>query len=160
MNGEQATAAPDSVASATSLVLLKDTPVHLMVLNEVSTKEHIAGHRFKLRVDKPVMLQGTVVIPVGTNAWGELLNAETSGNLGRAGRLSARLTHIELKGQSIAIVGETSAKGRTATAETVVGVLSLGIFGLFAKGNNAKIKAGERITAFVASDTPIATSRQ
>lgn len=137
------------------IVIPRDTPVHLMVLNEVSTKDHVAGHRFKLRVDKPVEVGGVVVIPVATPAWGELMSAESSGNLGKAGSLVARLTHVDLNGTMIRVTGDTTAKGRTATAETVVAVLGMGLLGLFAKGNNAKIKAGERITGFVEIDTPI-----
>jgi len=36
-----------------------------------------------------------------------------------------------------------------------MGVLSLGLLGLFAKGNNAKIKAGEQMTAFKSDDVII-----
>lgn len=45
-------------------ILPKDTPVHLMVVNEVTTKTHQAGHRFKLRVNKSVMLNGQIILPV------------------------------------------------------------------------------------------------
>lgn len=129
-----------------------DTPVHLMTLTEVSTKTDTEGRRFKLRVNEDVVVAGKTVIAKGSLAWGEVTSAESSGNLGKGGRLTARLLYVDVNGQKVPIEGDTSAKGRTATAETVVGVLSLGLLGLFAKGNNAKIKAGEKITAFVAED--------
>lgn len=137
------------------IVIPRDTPVHLMTLTEVTTKTDMVGHKFKLRVNEDVVLEGKTVIAKGTLAWGEVTSAESSGNLGKAGSLSARLLYIDRKGQRIPIEGDTSARGRTATAETVVGVLGLGIFGLFAKGNNAKIKAGEKITAFIAEDVEL-----
>lgn len=137
------------------IVIPRDTPVHLMTLTEVTTKTDMVGHKFKLRVNEDVVLEGKTVIAKGTLAWGEVTSAESSGNLGKAGSLSARLLYIDRKGQRIPIEGDTSARGRTATAETVVGVLGLGIFGLFAKGNNAKIKAGEKITAFIAEDVKL-----
>ncbi|QUL37738.1 hypothetical protein [Erythrobacter sp. JK5] len=130
----------------------RDTPVRLMVLNEVSTKDHEPGHKFKLRVDAPVLVDGEEVIPVGTIAWGELLTAEKSGNVGRSGKLSARLLHIDLDGREIPIDGEASADGKSGKGETIMGVIGLGVLGLFAKGNNAKLKAGEKMTAFVADD--------
>lgn len=139
-------------APAETIVVPKDTPVHLMTLTEVTTKTDTAGTRFKLRVNEDVIIDGSAVIPKGTLAWGEVTSAESSGNLGKSGRLTARLLFIELSGQRIPIEGDTSAKGKSGTAETVVGVLSLGLLGLFAKGNNAKIKAGEKSTAFVAND--------
>lgn len=137
------------------LILPQDTPVHLMVLTEVTTKEHGAGHRFKLRVQEPVLIDGTTVIPLGATAWGEVLSAEQSGNLGKSGKLSARLLYIEAGDFRIPLAGETSSKGKSGTAETVMGVLGLGVFGLFAKGNNAKIKAGERMIVFTSEPTEL-----
>lgn len=137
-----------------------DTPVHLMVLNEVTTKTHPAGHRFPLRVDKPVMVGQHVAIPVGAKAWGEVTTAAASGNVGKPGSLSARLLYVEVEGRELAISGETSARGKGGGAETVMGILALGPLGLFAKGNNAKIKAGERMTAFTVGDFPLTPPQQ
>ena len=142
------------VASNT-ITITRDTPVHLMVLNEVSTKDHQAGHRFRLRVDKPVMIDGVQAIPAGATAWGELTDAERSGNVGKSGSLTARLSHIDLNGVRIPIEGGTTADGKSGKGETILGVLAMGPLGLFAKGNNAKIKAGERMTAFVQQDVEL-----
>lgn len=149
----------NATAPAPKAILLpRDTPVHLMTLTEVSTKTDTQGHKFKLRVNEDVVLSGMTVIARGSLAWGEVTSAESSGNLGKGGRLTARLLYVDVNGQRVPIEGDTSAKGRTATAETVVGVLGLGLLGLFAKGNNAKIKAGEKITAFVAEDIELAAT--
>ncbi len=144
-------------ASPTQLLLAKDTPIHLMVLNEVSTKVNTAGFRFPLLVNQPVIVDGKTMVPVGTKAWGEVVTAEKSGNVGKSGRLAARLLYIDLAGRHIAISGETQAKGKSGTEETVMGVIGLGVLGLFAKGNNAKIKAGELMTAFTVQDEPFAS---
>ena len=157
---QEAASAPAAIvlpepAAPSALLLPRDTPVHLMVLNEVSTKDHDAGHRFRLRVDKPVVVAGRTLVPAGTPAWGELTEAQSSGNAGKSGKLSARLTHIELGGLAIPIEGGTTADGKSGKGETLLGVLAMGPLGLFAKGNNAKIKAGEKMTAFVAEDTEL-----
>ena len=155
---------PPSAPTVAPQVLARDTPVHLMVLNEVTTKTHPAGHRFALRVDQPVMLGERIVIPVGARAWGEVTRADSSGNVGKPGSLNAHLLYVEVDDRQLPITGETAARGKGGGAETVIGVLALGPLGLFAKGNNAKIKAGERMTAFTASDfmlaspTPAATT--
>lgn len=129
-----------------------DTPVRLMVLTEVSTKDHSPGHRFRLRVNDPVIANGKEVIPVGAIAWGELMSAEKSGNVGKSGKLSARLLYIEHDGREIALDGEAQSEGKSGKGETILGVLAAGPLGLFAKGNNAKLKAGEMMTAFIAED--------
>ncbi|ASK88357.1 hypothetical protein SPHFLASMR4Y_01609 [Sphingorhabdus sp. SMR4y] len=147
---------PETETEATALQILpKDTPVHLMVLNEVTTKTHQAGHRFKLRVNKPVMLDGRVIMPVGALAWGEVTAADDSGNVGRSGKMAANLLYVDVNGTRFPISGGTTSKGKSGTAETIMGVLALGPLGLFAKGNNAKIKAGELMTAFTSESVTV-----
>jgi len=135
------------------LVLKRDTPVHFMVVSEVTTKTHTQGHRFRLRVDKPVFVDGVLALPVGTTAWGEVLAAKKSGNAGKSGSLEARLLYVE--GYRVPISGNNEAKGAGGGAETALGIIALGPLGLLAKGNNAKIKAGELMTGFVEQDTAI-----
>lgn len=138
-----------------AFLLRRDTPIHFMVVSEVTTKTHLAGHRFKLRVDKPVIIDGVVAIPVGATAWGEVLAAKKSGNVGKAGSLEAKLLYVESGGIQIPVSGTNSAKGAGRGGETALGIFALGPFGLFAKGNNATIKAGELMTGFVERDTEI-----
>lgn len=155
----QAAGSPAVTAAAgavpAGIIVRRDTPVHLMVMSEVSTKERGIGYRFKLRVNQPIIVGGAVVIPVGTLAWGEVTSASSSGNVGKSGTLSAKLLHIDLNGTLVPLTGETQAAGKSGSGEAVMAVLALGVFGLFAKGNNAKIKAGELMTGFVAADTPV-----
>ncbi|OWQ96225.1 hypothetical protein CDQ91_11915 [Sphingopyxis witflariensis] len=153
-------APPVVVANATErgvpmLLLKRDTPIHFMVISEVTTKTHMAGHRFRLRVDKPVLVDGITVLPVGAIAWGEVMQAKSSGNVGKSGSLEARLVYVENNGFRIPVTGNNSAKGASGGGETALGILALGPLGLFAKGNNAKIKAGELMTGFVEQDTEI-----
>jgi hypothetical protein len=140
---------------AVDVVIPRDTPVHLMVVKEVSTKTHQAGHLFPLRVDKAVVINGKTIIPIGAKAWGEVLSAESSGMAGKSGKLSARLLYVEVGNARVVIDGERAATGKSGTAETIMGVIGLGVFGLFARGNNAKLKAGEMFTAFTKEDTAV-----
>lgn len=138
-----------------AVVLRRDTPIHFMVVSEVTTKTHLAGHRFRLRVDRPVVVDGVTIIAVGATAWGEVLAAKKSGNVGKAGSLEAKLLYVESGGIQIPVSGTNSARGAGGGGETALGILALGPLGLFAKGNNAKIKAGELMTGFVEQDTQI-----
>lgn len=137
---------------AHSPVLLKrDTPVLLMAVTEVSTATALAGTRIKLRVHQAIAIDGKVVVPVGTPAFGTVVSAEDSGGLGKSGRMTARLQHISLGDADIPLDGEMSAKG-TGAGSAGVAVLFTGVVGLFHRGNNAKIKAGEILTGFVSED--------
>lgn len=145
----------DEPAHPHSLNIPRDTPIHLMVVSEVTTKTHSVGHRFRLRVDQPVVIDGATVIPVGATAWGQVTSATSSGNVGKSGTLSAELLYVEAGDTRIAIDGQTASKGKSGTGEVVMGVIGLGLLGLLAKGNNAKIKAGEKMTAFTIEDTSV-----
>lgn len=131
--------------------LAQDTPVELMAVAEVSTADVAPGTVFKLRVNRPVTVDGRVVIPVGTPAFGEVISATDSGGLGKSGRMTARLLRIRLGEADIPLEGEMSAKG-TGAGSAGVAILFAGVAGFFHRGNNAKIKAGEILAGFIGED--------
>jgi hypothetical protein len=143
--------APPS-APAGTILIERDTVVRLMVLHEVSTRNAKPGDRFVLRVDEPVVAGGATVIPVGTKAWGEVLDAKKSGSVGKGGRLSARLLHIDVGGEQVPISGESRSKGEKGSTQVAMGMLGLGPLALFAPGNHAKLKAGEIFSAYLEAD--------
>jgi hypothetical protein len=146
---EEPPAPPQAPAA---LTLPKGTMVRLMVLNEVNSRDHRAGHRFVLRVDEDVKAGPVTVIPVGAKAWGEVLSAEGTGGVGKSGRLSAKLLYVEAAGQKIPLEGDRQSKGGDNTAAVVGAVVGLGILGLLTKGNNATLKAGEIINGYTVDD--------
>ncbi|RDV06245.1 hypothetical protein DXH95_02065 [Sphingorhabdus pulchriflava] len=125
-----------------------------MATKEVSTADVTAGTRFKLRLNKPVIIAEGLTIPVGTWAHGEVVSATDSGGLGKSGKMSARLLYLEYGSNKIPLEGEISTKG-TGAGSAGAAVIFAGVAGLFHRGNNAKIKAGEIINAFVAQDTTL-----
>jgi hypothetical protein len=135
-----------------TILVDRDTMVRLMVVNEVSTKVARAGDRFVLRVDEDVVIGGVKVVPVGTKAWGEVLRAEESGAVGKAGRLSARLLYVDLPDARLPIRGDQVDKGPGGAGSTVLAVVGLGVLGLFTRGTNAKLKAGDIFNGYVAED--------
>lgn len=145
--GNSAAAAP----SVTAILIQRDTPVELMATREVSTANVTPGTRFKLRVNKPILIQDKPVVPAGAWAFGEVVTAQDSGGLGKSGRMTARLLYLQLGDAQIPLEGQTSAKG-TGAGSAGVAVLFTGIVGFFHRGNNAKIKAGELLNGFVSED--------
>jgi hypothetical protein len=142
-----------------SVLVQRDTPVRLMVLNEVSTRSVKAGDKFVLRVDEDVVVGGVTVVPVGAKAWGEVVSAESSGALGRSGKLEARLLYIEAGGERIPIGGENRSAGQSGGRQVTMGIVGLGLaaplaapLALFAPGNNARLKAGDIYSAFIERD--------
>src|SRR5690348_1673595 len=106
------TAPPPPVDPA--VLLAQDTPVELMAVAEVSTAKAYPGMIFRLRVNRPIEIDGRIVIPVGTPAYGEVLDAQASESLGRSGRMNARLLCIRYGDIVIPLEGSLSAKGTGA----------------------------------------------
>lgn len=137
------------VASEKRLLLVRDSLVRLMVVVEVSTRNSQAGDHFELRVHEPVIVDGRILIPVGTKAWGEVVESEPSASTGQPGRLAAKLSHIEIGLNRIPLSGNREHAGERAATQMAIGMIALGPFALLAKGNNARLRAGELFSGYV-----------
>jgi hypothetical protein len=126
-----------------------------MVTKEVNSRTARPGDRFVLRVDEDVQVDGKTVIPTGAKAVGEVISAEENGAVGKAGTMSARLLHIELGDERVPIHGEEKTKGAKGTDRVLMSVVGFGVLGLLARGNNAKLKAGDIFNGYIAEDVLI-----
>jgi hypothetical protein len=135
-----------------ALLVPKDTMVRLMVLNEVNTHDSKPGSRFVLRVDENVTVGGTVVIPVGARAWGEVTSVKENGAVGKAGVIGARLLHVDVGTAQVALSGEERSKGNKGGDRVVLAMAGFGLFGLLARGSQGKLKAGFIFNGYVAED--------
>jgi hypothetical protein len=144
---------------APAIILKAGTLVHLMVLKEVTTQTAYVGQEFVMQVNDDVLVDGVKVIPLGTKAFGEIVAAERSGLVGKSGKLATRLAYIDARGDHIPLTGEAHTAGTHGAATTVAAtvgfaMMGAGPLGLLTRGTNAKLKAGEIITGYVANDTP------
>lgn len=144
-------ASPSAPATAAT-VIAKDTMVRLMVLKEVNSRDHGVGHRFVLRVDEDVKVNGVTVIPVGAKGWGEVVASDGTDSAGRSGRINARLLHVEVDGRQVPLKGDRQSSGRGGTGQAVASLIAFGPLGLLMKGNNATLKAGEIINGYTIAD--------
>lgn len=147
--------APAVAAPLPATVLPKNTMLRLMVLSEVNSRDHKAGYRFKLRVDEDVVVDGVKLVPIGAMAWGEVTNAEGTGSAGKSGKIGAKLLYLDLDGRQVPLSGDRQTNGSGGTGQMVGGIVAFGVFGLFMKGNNASIKAGEIINGYTLEDVAL-----
>ena len=145
--------APPAPAPLPKLVLPKGTMIRLMVTKEVNSRDNHPGDRFVLRVDEDVKVGGVIVIPVGAKGWGEVIDTAKSGGVGKSGKLDARLLYVETNGQKIELDGQRQSSGGPGAGNVVAGVVAFGPFGLFMKGGNASLKAGEILNGYTLSDS-------
>lgn len=143
---------PVAAAEAPRLVLVKrDTPLDLIATREITSASAKAGDMFTLAVNTPVKIDGVTVIPFMTKATGEVTISTSAGGLGRNGTMAAHLLHLTLGDARIPITGEVTNAGGGA-GSTALAVAFGGVVGLFHRGNDGRIKAGQRVAAFVAED--------
>lgn len=141
-------------AAAELPVIPPGTAVELMVLSEVSTRNAVAGTPVKLRLNKPVVVDGVTILPVGTPAFGVVEASKDSGMALQRGTLGVRLTHLETAGQTIKLDSRVTVKSRGGSADDALKVIMVPLYALFAPANSAKLKAGELLTASIAGGAP------
>ena len=139
-------------ASPELLVLPAGSVIELMVLREVDSDRAKPGDPVKLRVNSPVKVRGIVVVPAGTAARGEVTASKKSGLLLQRGKLGVDITSITLGGQEIALKTMLDQHARGGKSDDIVKVLLVPEWLLFARGNSAKLKAGELLSAELAGD--------
>jgi hypothetical protein len=149
--------AQSAAQSADTIILKRDTPVQLLATKEISTADVNTGSQFKLRINEPITVGARTIVPVGAWAIGEVTSATESGGLGKSGKMQARLLYIEMGNVRIPLQGDIAVKGQGAGSAGMA-VLFSGAAGLFHRGNNAKIKAGELVHGFVAEDVTLDVS--
>jgi hypothetical protein len=140
---------PTTSQATSGITVPNGRPVRLMVMDEVTSRTAHVGERFKLRVDADVNVGAVRVMPTGTTAWGEITLLEKNGAVGKSGNISARLLYIDLPSGPIPLRSDQSGRGDQNTADVVLAVFGFGLLGLFNRGNNAKLKAGDIFTGYI-----------
>ena len=140
-------------------MLRAGTPVMLRTLNNLTTKgKHLkVGDRFSLEVADPVLLNGQVVIPVGSNAVGEVTSIRNKGMWGKSGNIETRLLYISTNERRIRISGSAADKGVKAGGGAIA--TSAIIFlpaGFFMTGTSAVIPLGTAVNGIIDEDVPVA----
>ena len=156
----QATPAPPIAAPPTTNAILRvGTEVPLRLSQELTTKGKRlrVGHRFNLETSEAVMVNGVVVIPVGSRAVGEVTDVRNKGMWGKSGKLAARLLYVTVNGRQIRLSGAFDDKGVAGGVGAVA--VSAIVFlpaGFFMTGTSAMVPAGTIIKAFTDEDVPLA----
>lgn len=124
--------------------------IRLMVMREVNSSKAKPGDVVKLIVDQPFEIDG-VTVPAGTPAFGTVQDAKDAGAALQRGKLEVRLNHIALGDRLLPLRGDLLDRGEGGKSDDAAKVLLAPIYILFARGNVAKLRAGEIVYAEIAS---------
>ena len=154
-----AVAAPIAAPATSNAVLRTGTPVPLKLLEELTTakKKLRVGQRFRMETSEPVMMNGSIVIPVGSPAVGEITDVRNKGMWGKSGHLGARILYVTVNGRQIRLTGAFDDKG-VAGGIGAVAVAALVFLpaGFFMTGTSAIVPMGSTVKGFVDEDVPLA----
>jgi hypothetical protein len=119
-------------------------------------KELRVGQRVPLEVAEAVMLNGQVVIPVGSPGMGEITTVRNKGMWGKSGGITGRVLYVRVGDRQIRLSGSFDDKGVTGTVGVVAAIAFIPVAGFFTTGTSAVIPAGAPISAFLDEDVPVA----
>ncbi|HWR13835.1 MAG TPA: hypothetical protein VN577_03345 [Terriglobales bacterium] len=137
-----------SAASTRFVTIPAGTYLNVRTIDAIDSEKNQIGDRFQATLQEPLMLDGVVIAPRGTDVYGRLSQAKDAGKLSGTPELRLELVEMVLNQQRIPLVtGEYELKGdsRTAgTAKKAAGGAALGaIIGAIAGGGKgAAIGAG------------------
>ena len=144
-------------APAGNVVVLKaGTMVSLELVNEVNSKMN-PGQTVDFRVMSDVKADGVVVIPAGSSAKGQVLNASKNKMLGTPGEVTIQVKSVNaIDGTRIPLSGSSfTSEGDSKLVTSLVLTFLCG-FGFLMKGGSGIITPGTTFDATVASNTDIA----
>lgn len=117
--------APATTWAQRNAVIPAGTRLTVRLNEELSTANRRRGSVFSARVEKPVMANGRVVVPVGTLAYGKILDVDRNRRVGRP-KLDGTLTSLMLGGREVPIVTDTvGAEGKRGGGLAKVGAGTL-----------------------------------
>src|SRR5436190_19220 len=151
--------APILAPTTTNAVLRVGTEVPVRLLEELTTKGKNlrVGNRFRMETSEPIMVQGVVVIPVGSPVVGEIIDVRNKGMWGKSGHLGARILYVTVNGRQIRLSGAFDDKGVAGGVGAVA--VSAIVFlpaGFFMTGTSAKVPVGTVVKSFVDEDVQLA----
>lgn len=151
--------APTPMVVGTTLVAGQSTlPANAEVLlsmnEEITSKKNRQGDTFAMTVVHDVSQNGTVIIPRGSRAMGEITWLTGKGAFGKSGKMNVELRYVEVGGRRIPIQGSYRQEGEGNTAATVGAIIAVGVFSAFVTGRTAIIPQGRELMAHTKEDLP------
>jgi hypothetical protein len=125
------TLAPAQTWAQGSVVIPAGTRITVRLNEELSTANSRKGAQFSTRVEKPIVVDGRVVVPVGAIAYGRILDVERNKRVDRP-KLDGTLTSLMIGNREVPIVTDVvGAKGKRGggLAKVGAGTLVGAVFG-------------------------------
>jgi len=134
-------APPPSIPAGTEIKLVLD--------ETLSSKKHVKGDLFQLKMAEAVRVGEVEVLPLGTTVIGEITNAQTKSAFGVSGKLEAKLLYAKTANGTIRLSGRLGQRGKGGTTETVLAFAAIGSIAFVVTGKSAIIPKGTELVALI-----------
>jgi hypothetical protein len=143
--------AADAVDAPGCCLLEAGHPVDLEILDALNSWEFKRGDGVRLRVARPVLVNGHELIPAGTPVRGEVVHAAAARGGGAPGELLLAARTLELEGRDIRLRGLKLGGTGDDNSGMALGVsFAAGPFAMFIRGTEIEIPPGTRVHARLA----------
>jgi hypothetical protein len=138
-----ASATPMGVPAPAYITIPAGTHIVVRTIDSVDSTKNQVGDRFQSSLEEPLMADGNLVAPKGTDVYGRLAASKESGTFAGRSELQLELTGIVVNGNTVPLVTgdyELTGKSRGAsTAKRTAGGAAIGA------GAGAGVGAGSEI---------------
>ena len=164
---QQAATVPVTPRQPLTFGLEDATPVKLKLNRTISSADAHVNDTVDFDVVEQVTVNGDIVIPRGSMAWGTVTAAEPKRRMARGGKLDVNIDSVRLaSGEKIPLRAVKDAKGgghvgamTGAMVATAIVFFPAAPLFLFMKGKDITIPQGTEITAYTAGDIPLDPSK-
>lgn len=133
--------------SSSDLTLAMGSELRMRLSQDIGSKLSKTGDTFVMELIEDAVVDGHVVLPVGTRVEGEIIHAAKAGLGGRAGELIATARRVRAGDREIALRSLVAGSGENRT-DVALGVsIVVGFPGLFVKGGEIVLPAGTEFTS-------------
>jgi hypothetical protein len=141
---------------AETITIPTGATLQLSLMETISSDKATVGQNVKFIVMNNLIIKKEVVIAGSSIAIGQIVTVEENGMFGKPGTIGIMLKSVNaVDGTNVPISASRVIKGDDKTTEALVVTLILCIFGLFIRGGDAEMQAGNLIEATVVGNIDI-----
>jgi hypothetical protein len=147
---------PVPVAIVSQIVIPDGTEVRLRLLEALSSATARVDERVRFEVSDDVVVNGTIVIAQGAQAWGTVIVGQKKKSFGRRGKLDFSIDYVKaIHDQNIRVRATKQRQGDESYVKAGVITYLAGPFGMLVKGKDVELAAGSEYAIFIDGDRRI-----
>ncbi|MGZ3275403.1 MAG: DUF2846 domain-containing protein [Caulobacteraceae bacterium] len=138
-------------------------PVAVQLVDPIDTAHAKTGDLFKLRLAAPLIVDGQVILPVGTTGVGQVIQSSGPGIGGKGAKLVVSAEYLDVPGGQVKLggmqltgTGKDHTKASGALGLAGLAFMPLGIVGIAVTGDNIEIPAGVAAAAKIGESVVLA----